>query len=235
MKSFIVVTIDGPAGSGKSTVARKLAKTLGFIHLNSGLLFRAVGLEAARRGGLEKFSAEQLASLARTLQFEFRIDPAGDTKFFLEGREPGAEISGEQAGDLASKIAVHGPLRQVLLEVQREVGKTGSLVLEGRDAGTVVFPDADLKFYLEASLDERARRRFEQLNGAGAVAHDAADSKLESVRRELGSRDHRDSTREIAPQVAATDAVVVDTMSLGADEVVQKLVGLIKERGLIRK
>ncbi|MCC6220561.1 MAG: (d)CMP kinase [Deltaproteobacteria bacterium] len=215
MDSFKVITIDGPAASGKSTIACKLARKLGFVHVNSGALYRALAVIAVENGASLE-DDETLANLARNTSFCFKLQGDGSTKFFVDGEEFSKRIGSEEVARQASRIAVLPEVREVLSEVQRDVAKQGSVVVEGRDAGTVVFAKASHKFYLDASLEVRARRR----------EREAAENKvvtLEGVRAELRERDHRDSTREIAPQRAARDAVVVDTSDLGIDEVVNSL------------
>jgi cytidylate kinase len=224
----LIITIDGPAGSGKSTVARKIAKKLGIIHLNSGALFRAIGLKA-KRTGVELDDEGAVARLAAATEFEFVLSPidekvgSRDTCLLVDGKDIDEQLGSAEASMLASRIAVQSKLRDVLLRVQRELSLKHSLVVEGRDAGTVVFPNAEFKFYLDADIRVRAERRF-------AEQQDALD--VDAVQAELEARDHRDATREIAPQVAADDATVIDTSELGIDEVVEELCGRIKVASL---
>lgn len=223
IKRPVVVTIDGPAGAGKSTVARKVAMKLAFVHVNSGALYRAVGVLGARRGvSLEAGAA--LGEFAKALRFEFVVKPSGQTLLLVDGKDIQEELETESSGAIASKVALLPEVREALNNVQREAAKTQSIVVEGRDAGTVVFPNASFKFYLDASVEERARRRFEELRGKGS----GCESSLDSVRGDISSRDNRDRTREIAPEKQADDAVRVDTTTLSIEEVVEKLVGLIE-------
>jgi cytidylate kinase len=214
--SNFVVTIDGPAGAGKSTVARNLARKLGLIHLNSGALFRAVGLKAVELG-ISLSSDEELAKLAESISFKFVLNAKNETELLVGGEDVSEKILTESAGELASKIAVLPKLRETLLHVQRNVAKGNSVVVEGRDAGTVVFPDAKAKFYLVASLDVRALRRYLQLSEKQQTP------ELEKIKLEIQARDTRDSSREIAPSVAAKDAEVVDTSDLTVDDVVERI------------
>ena len=244
--AYIVVTIDGPAGSGKSTVAYKLARTLAFVHLNSGALFRAVGLEAEARGitvrdpgtfaaenaGLSSYE-ESIAEVARSLKFEFILKPSGETVFLVDGCDKNEQVFSQRAGELASKIAILGMLRQVLLEVQRSVAARVNVVVEGRDAGTVVFPSAVAKYFLEAGLEVRAKRRFDQIAAAKAEPIQDSDAVLGRIQAELSQRDRRDSTREIAPGIAAADAAKIDTGALSEDQVVESIQTDLKQRGLI--
>lgn len=217
----MIVTIDGPAGSGKSTAARNLANKLGFIHLNSGALFRAVGLKA-RDSGVPLDEDDQVAAVAAGIDFRFEVvEEQGErfTRLFVDGTDIAARLKGDEAGALASRIGVLPRLREVLTAVQRRVAETGSLVLEGRDAGTVVFPESDVKFYLDASIDVRAARRYQELAAAGL----AGRVSFAEVKRDMETRDCREMTREAAPLRKAPGAVVVDTSELTIDEVVEKL------------
>ena len=224
MSNKQVVAIDGPAGSGKSTVAAKLANRLGFIHLNSGALFRAVGLRAKSEGlSLEDDSA--VAELAARMQFEFVPTEGGASRLFVDGVEVTGELGTEEAGKGASLLGLLPGVRKVLLEVQRSIAQESSVVVEGRDAGTVVFPDASHKFFLDAAPEVRAQRRFLQLKEKGDL-----NLTLEQVQEQLGARDEQDSTREIAPSVQAGDAEYVDTTRSSIDEVINALAEKITEK-----
>ncbi len=214
-----VVTIDGPAGAGKSTVARELAKKLGFVHLNSGALFRAVAHEAHRQG-ISFEDGTSLAQLANKMQFSFHVGDRGLTRLRVNGNEIDEAVHSQMVGEFASRIAVHRDLRDVLTEVQRGVARAQAVVVEGRDAGTVVFPETMFKFFLDATVEVRAKRRFEELR--------VSEKSISDVRTELETRDHRDSTRSIAPQKAAEDAVVIDTTNLNVSEVVEKICSLMQ-------
>lgn len=237
----LVITIDGPAGSGKSTVARNLARKLGFIHLNSGALFRALGLEAERRG-LPIGDDDKLSALAQELKFQYLVNSDGTTAFLVNGTNWDDAVSSRVAGELATRVAVLPKVRQAFVDVQREVfaaveadpKDSGGLVLEGRDAGTVVFPNADAKFYLEADLDVRAKRRFEELRFEELRRQGSSDgagnkSLLAEIKAEIAARDHRDSTRAVAPQVRAEDALLIDTSVLDIDQVVTRILDELKQ------
>lgn len=224
-----VVTIDGPAGSGKSTVAAKLAKKLGFVHLNSGALFRAVALEALARG-ISLQDDQAVSKLARSLRFSFEVnldhggEHGGETNFLVNGLEVGSRIQSTAASEAASKVGLLKNLREVLVDVQRQVAvQHGSVVVEGRDAGTVVFPEARHKFYLDASLDIRAKRRGLDLARLGGQTTSSEDELFARVKSELDARDKRDQTREHSPHRMADNAVLVDTSGLTIDEVVEAI------------
>lgn len=218
----IVVAIDGPAGSGKSTVAAKLAKKLGFVHLNSGLLFRSLAREAQQQS-IALDNDQRLAELARSLEFRYELAPTeGTTRFLVNGVELGNELSSTTAGELASRVAVLPAVREVFASLQQEISKRQSLVVEGRDAGTIVFPDTPFKFYLDASVEVRAQRRYRELAQSGS------QQSFAEVLTVMQQRDKRDSTRSVAPQVKATDATLIDTTLMTVDEVVEKLYSLIK-------
>ena len=218
-----VITIDGLAGSGKSTVACKLARRLAFIHLNSGALFRAVAL-CASRDGVDVADNSGVAGVAKGMVFSFALQGENETKLYVNDRDVSEEIRSEEAGRLASQIGILPGVRDVLLAVQRRVAEEFPVVVEGRDAGTVVFPAADRKYYLDAPLEVRATRRLKDERLRLAAQGDDPDSvTLADIENDLRSRDYRDTTREIAPGVKADDAVLVDTSGLSVDEVVEKL------------
>ena len=231
----MIITIDGPAGSGKSTVASKIAKKLGFIHLNSGALFRAVALKAEEQG-VALDDDDAVSELAADTEFAFKLSGRGqiaearrETRLLVDGHDVSEQVKSPAAGRLASRIAVLPKLREILLKVQREAADGNSVVVEGRDAGTIVFPGADLKFYLDAALEVRARRRFDELRSEAGESVDRVQS-LAEVRREMKVRDTRDSTREIAPQIPAEDAIRLDTSDLNVDQVVEQICGLVERK-----
>lgn len=224
-----VVTIDGLAGAGKSTVARKLANKLRFVHLNSGALYRSVALELINRG-INALSDELLVELSSGMKFDFSLKSDGETLFLVNGQDWRAMLVREDVSSLSSKIAVYPKFRKVLDGVQREAAKKFPLVLEGRDAGTVVFPRADFKFYLDASLDARAGRRFHELREKAALddmTQRGREAALERIRREIAERDKRDRTREAAPTLPAEDALIIDSTGFTVEQVVEKLYGIV--------
>lgn len=217
-----VVTIDGPAGAGKTTVSRALAEKLGFTLLDSGALYRAVALTALERS-VAPDDDDGLEGIAESLDIRFDLR-GGTQRVWIGGRDVTTAIREPHISERASKVSARPRVRAALLALQRGMGEGGGLVAEGRDMGTVVFPDAPLKVFLDASADERARRRGKELRQAG---HDKAH---EEVRREQQLRDRRDSERQVAPLRAAADAVVVDTTNMPLDQVVSTIQQLVSER-----
>ncbi|HFD91846.1 MAG TPA: (d)CMP kinase [Gammaproteobacteria bacterium] len=219
-----VITIDGPGGSGKGTVSRRLARRLGWHFLDSGALYRLVGL-AARRRGVDLGDEAALARLARDLDVRFEEDPAaGEVRIWLEGEEVSDSLRSEACGEAASRVAALPAVREALLERQRAFRRPPGLVADGRDMGTVVFPSAALKIFLTASAEERARRRYKQLKDKGM------DVRLNSLLEEIEARDARDMQRAHAPLKAAADAVRVDTTAMSIEEVVDHILALWRAR-----
>jgi CMP/dCMP kinase len=211
----MVIAIDGPAGAGKSTVAQAVAAALGFTYLDSGAMYRCVALAALERGA-DLDAGEEMGELARSL----RIDLDG-REVALDGRGVGTAIRAPRVSDASSRVSVHPPVREALVARQRQLIEAGRYVAEGRDIGTVVSPDAPLKVFLTASAQERARRRAAQ-GGEDEAAVLAAQRQ----------RDERDRTREHSALRAAPDAVEIDTTGLSREEVVERVVALVRERGL---
>ena len=221
-QSVDVITIDGPSGSGKGTISRFLANKLGWHFLDSGALYRLVGL-AARRHSIDFQDEQGLATLAAHLDVEFASnDDGAETRIFLEGEEVTDGIRSEECGNDASKVAAVQVVRDALFERQRAFLRAPGLIADGRDMGTVVFPDAPLKIFLTASLEERASRRYKQLKQKGMSAN------LSALLDELRVRDERDSSRAAAPLVAANDAVTIDTSDLSIEQVVTEVYALWK-------
>ena len=221
MTSIPVITIDGPSGSGKGTVAVRIAEELGFTLLDSGALYRSVGI-AALRGEIDLRDHQQIAELARHLNIEFGV--SSPDSVWLDGEDVSLEIRTDIGSELASQIGAIPAAREALYERQLAFRKAPGLVADGRDMGTVVFQDAIIKIYLTARPEERAQRRYKQLIDKGI------DASLPDLLRDLKERDARDSERPISPLKPAKDAVVLDTTDLHIDQVVEKVLDLVSER-----
>ena len=225
----MIVALDGPAGSGKSTTARRVADRLGWLYLDTGAMYRAVGV-AFRDRGLPFTDAA-----ARTLlpALDVRLRPAPDrTRVALDGVDVTDRIRTPQAAEDASRASALGPVREAMVALQRRVARestVGGVVAEGRDVGTVVFPDADVKFFLVADLDARARRRLSDFDAAASGAgSDGADAAFERVRAEIEARDQRDASRALAPLRPAPDARRLDTTALSVDEQVEEVLAAVR-------
>lgn len=224
-----VVTIDGPAGSGKSTVARHLAKKLSLPYIDTGSMYRAVAFEG-KKAGVSLENESELVALARTLQFRFVLSGEDFEIYCQRGSEPehvlGAEIRTPELSLGASQVAKHPKLRAVLVEKQQEIGAKEGGVAEGRDAGTVIFPQAPVKFFLTASPEVRARRRQEELVKRQG---DQARS-YEEVLRDVNLRDQQDASRAASPMIPAKDAQLIDTSEMNIDEVLETLYEFAQNR-----
>ena len=223
MNDVRVLTIDGPSGSGKGTVSRAAARALGWALLDSGALYRLVAL-AGRRAGISLDDGPALARLAERLELRFGSDPAGEEVIWLGGQEVTGVIRTEEAGNDASKVAALPGVRAALLERQRRFAVPPGLVADGRDMGTVVFPRAQVKIFLNASAAERAARRHKQLKEKGLAA------TLAALSLEIAERDLRDTKRAISPLVASPDAVLLDTTGMSVDAVVERVLGVARGR-----
>jgi CMP/dCMP kinase len=212
-----VITLDGPSASGKGTIARLVSQALGFHYLESGALYRLVAL-AAMQTDVDANDEQRLANIAQHLDVSFR-----DSSVWLDGKNVSNEIRAESCGEFASKIAHFPALRTGLLERQRAFRMPPGLVADGRDMGSVIFPDAALKIYLTASTEERAQRRYKQLMEKGINAN------MQSLLLALRERDERDSKRELSPLQQCSDARFLDTTCLDIDQVVSKVLGMYAE------
>jgi len=215
----LIIAIDGPAGSGKSTIAARLAKKLGYVNLESGAMYRALALKAMeQRVPLD--DGEALRKLAENTAIE--LEPRGEgNRVLLDGRDVSQRIREADVTAAASQVSLHPPVRQLMVARQRELGKNGGVVMEGRDIGTAVFPNADVKVFLDADASIRAERRLRQ-NGS------SSNEGRQQVLAELAARDERDRTRSASPLVAAPDAAHIDTTHKSIDEVVAEVEQIVK-------
>jgi CMP/dCMP kinase len=216
MNDVPVITIDGPSGSGKGTISRAVARSLGWGLLDSGALYRLVAL-AARRAQVSLSDAAALGRLAERFNIRFGSNESGEEAVWLDGEDVTRAIRTEGAGNDASKVAALTPVRAALLERQRRFAVTPGLVADGRDMGTVVFPHAKVKIFLTASPAERALRRYKQLKEKGVAAN------LAALSLEIAERDERDSTRSASPLVASADATMLDTTGMSVDDVIERV------------
>ncbi len=216
----ISIAIDGPAGAGKSTIAKKAAERISFIYVDTGAMYRAIGLYFLRKDCRdEEQIAEECKGLSVTIAYQDGIQ-----QVFLNGENVSGLIRTEEAGKMASFVAKIGAVREQLLELQRDLARKENVIMDGRDIGTHVLPDADVKIYLTASSKERAKRRYEELKAKGETCD------LDEIEKDIIARDEQDMNREIAPLRKAEDAVLVDTSSMSIEEVVETVVSLYKKR-----
>jgi CMP/dCMP kinase len=223
---FPVLTIDGPGGSGKGTIAQKVAEHLGWHFLDSGALYRLLALSAINHS-VALDNEESLAILAAHLDIEFIVVVGKEPKVILEGVDVSLDIRLPETGEAASKVAALPSVRSALLSRQREFQKSPGLVADGRDMGTVVFPEAPLKIYLTASVEERAQRRYKQLKEKGQNVN------LSTLLDDIQARDDRDMNRAVAPLRPAEDAIIIDSSAMSIVEVFEKVLSLLLDRGMI--
>ena len=216
MAKKIIIAIDGPAGSGKSSVGDMLAKRLGYIHLSTGAIYRAIGWKANKQR-IQFSDIPAMIQLIEQTEIEFRRKSDGTNAIVVDGTDVSEIITTNEVGLLASAVAAIPEVRKGLLSLQRRAGKDGRVILDGRDIGTVVFPDAEVKFYLDASAEERAKRRFLQLKEQGISAD------LQQLIRDIKKRDDDDSNRKVAPLRRAEDAIYIDSTTLAPEEVVERM------------
>jgi CMP/dCMP kinase len=218
-KKGLVIAIDGPSGAGKSTLARLLASRLGYIYIDTGAMYRAVGWKA-KREGIDPADDGALADLCRRTEVTIKLD-ASDPRFYVDGRDVSGEIRTPEMGMMASAVSKSPAVRERLLVLQRELGKSGGVVMDGRDIGTVVFPDADVKFYLDAGVEERGRRRYLELKAKGMDVDPAR------ITGEIRDRDRQDSSRSLAPLRRADDAILIDSTDLDINGVLERMLSVL--------
>ena len=216
----MIIAIDGPSGAGKSTLAKRLAKELKFVYLDTGAMYRALALKVLRQG-VDLADDARLEELIAGTEIDLK-ETDGRLEVLLDGEDVAGHIRTPEVSQMASKVSALRAVRARLLELQRRMGKRGSVVAEGRDIGTVIFPEAEVKVFLDASVCERARRRYDELKAAGRVVD------LDETRREIEERDKRDSERDVAPLRKAEGAMVIDSSSVDADEVAAAVLARIQ-------
>ena len=226
MEKRLVITVDGPAGAGKSTVSKILARKLSYIYLDTGALYRAFACKVAEEG-IPADDEKQLSGLCAGINVSLK-SVNSNIRILVDDEDVTEKIRTQEIGMLASKVSAVPVVRKTLLSIQRETGKNGGIVAEGRDMGTVVFPDADFKFFLNASVVERSRRRFTELVEKGESAN------FEEVKRDLIMRDSQDSERKIAPLKPSKDSIVIDSTGMSITDVVEKMMKFIKENSAFR-
>lgn len=220
----LVIAIDGPAGAGKSTVARAVAQALNYTYIDSGAMYRAIAL-AALRSGVQLEDEEAVAELARMVTVELKTTPTGN-RILLDGEDVTEQLRAPDVAAAASPVAAIPGVRRRLVEQQRALARRGGVVMDGRDIGTVVLPDADVKLFLTASARERAKRRWLELQAAG---HQVS---LDDIQRDLEERDRRDTQRAVSPLRKADDAVEIDTTDKSVDEVVRQVLDIVRKEQL---
>jgi len=221
-----IITIDGPSGSGKGTVSRLLADKLSFQYLDSGALYRVLSIAATRRN-VDTANKAELSLIAEHMDVIFKTSAQGTFDILLEGENVTSDVRTETTGALASQLAAYPEVRDALMKRQRLFARGNGLVADGRDMGTVVFPAADLKIYLTASIDERAKRRHKELIEKGE------DVSLRALAEQVKARDERDINREVSPLVAATDAIELDTSNMSALAVLDTVLHMIDFKRLV--
>ncbi|MCQ2372735.1 MAG: (d)CMP kinase [Phascolarctobacterium sp.] len=217
----IVVAIDGPAGAGKSTIAKLVAGEIGYAYIDTGAMYRSVTWKWLQTG--KEFSEEFISELANTMVIEFRPE-ANVNRVFVDGQEVTSAIRSAEVTANVSRVAAIGPVREAMVAQQRRMGDVGGVLMDGRDIGTVVFPNAELKVFLTATVEERAMRRYKELVAKGEKV------ELEQLKEDIALRDKQDSERAISPLRQAEDALYLDTSDMSIEQVVAKLKELVQER-----
>ena len=220
-KNGLVIAIDGPSGAGKSTAARLLAERLGYLYIDTGAMYRAIGWKA-KQEQIDTSDEGKLMDLCRRSVVTIKQDNK-DPRIYLDGVDVTGEIRTPEMGMMASAVSKSPAVRARLLILQRELGRNGRVVLDGRDIGTVVFPDAEVKFFLDASEEERGRRRYLELKAKGM------DVDCARITKEIQDRDRQDSERELAPLKKASDALLIDCTALSIDATIEKMLAVINK------
>lgn len=218
------IAIDGPAGAGKSTIAKKLAKELGFIYVDTGAMYRAMGLYFLENK-IQASEEEKISSLCENIQVSIRYEN-GEQQVILNGKNVSTDIRREEVGNMASAVSVYPKVREKLVALQQSLADSADVIMDGRDIGTCVLPGAELKIYLTASTSARAKRRYDELAGKGESCN------LEEIKKDIIERDERDMNREVSPLRQAEDAVLVDSSDMGIEEVVGFIRKLYQEKVL---
>lgn len=216
------IAIDGPAGAGKSTIAKRLAKELGFVYVDTGAMYRAMALYFLR-SGIAKEDEAAISKAAREVDVTIRYEN-GEQQVLLNGENVNGLIRKEEVGNTASVTSAYGEVRKKLVELQQQLAEQADVIMDGRDIGTVVLPKAQVKIYLTASVETRAKRRYDELTEKGQ------NCELKEIEQDIADRDYRDMHREISPLKQAEDAVLVDSSHMGIEEVVETIKSIYKER-----
>lgn len=217
-----VIAIDGPAGAGKSSIAKAVAQRLGIQYIDTGAMYRAVAFKALQEG-VELQDGAALAQMLKTTQIALRYDEQGNQRLILDGSDVSGAIRENRVSVAASDVSAHAQVREALVAMQRDIGRKGGVVMDGRDIGTVVLPDARHKFFITANIQARALRRYHELKAAGALNHQSIDQ----IERGILARDEADSNREASPLSCAKDARCIDTSELSLQEAVKKVLDYI--------